>query len=273
MVHLTRGTVRMICLDLDGTLFTPRKEISGRSRKAIKGCLDLGMEVVLVTGRPYLFAKGVAASIDPRVDAIGYVGNYRRIQGVAQGTPIPQETALEILRLLQREHVWMQAKTFHHVYGNSLNLIQPDYQKVTRHNPPEEQIEVHSWTQPLRQIERSKEPVYKIIALGGLKIKKLNRLLAPIPGIKVYSYAKTNLEITSDQNDKGTAIQAAAAQLGISLEQVLGVGDSLNDMEMFNVCGIKAAMGNASSALKAQADLITDSNAQEGVAKLLESVL
>lgn len=65
------------------------------------------MEVVLVTGRPYLFAKGVAASIDPRVDAIGYVGNYRRIQGVAQGTPISQETALEILRLLQREHVWM----------------------------------------------------------------------------------------------------------------------------------------------------------------------
>ena len=46
MVHLTRGTVRMICLDLDGTLFTPRKEISGRTRKAIKGCLDLGMEVV-----------------------------------------------------------------------------------------------------------------------------------------------------------------------------------------------------------------------------------
>ena len=44
MVHLTRGTVRMICLDLDGTLFTPRKEISGRSRKAIKGCLNLGME-------------------------------------------------------------------------------------------------------------------------------------------------------------------------------------------------------------------------------------
>ena len=43
MVHLTRGTVRMICLDLDGTLVTPRKEISGRSRKAIKGCLDLGM--------------------------------------------------------------------------------------------------------------------------------------------------------------------------------------------------------------------------------------
>ena len=51
MVHLARGSVRMICLDLDGTLFTPRKEISERSRKAIKGCLDLGMEVVLVTGR------------------------------------------------------------------------------------------------------------------------------------------------------------------------------------------------------------------------------
>lgn len=79
----------------------------------------------------------------------------------------------------------------------------------------------------------------KSSALGGLKIKKLNRLLAPIPGIKVYSYAKTNLEITSDQNDKGTAIQAAAAQLGISLEQVLGVGDSLNDMEMFNVAALK----------------------------------
>ena len=42
---------------------------------------------------------------------------------------------------------------------------------------------------------------------------------------------------------------------------------------MFNVCGIKAAMGNASSALKAQADLIADTNAQEGVAKLLESLL
>ena len=81
------------------------------------------------------------------------------------------------------------------------------------------------------------------------------------------------MEITSNQNDIGTAIRAAAAQLGLPLEQVLGVGDSLNDIEMFNVCGIKAAMGNASSALKAQADLIADTNAQEGVAKLLESLL
>ena len=273
MVNLAQCEIRMVCLDLDGTLFTPQKKVSERSRKAIVACLDRGIEVILVTGRPYLFARGVALSIDPRVDVIGYVGNYRSIRSQAEGTPIARETALEILRLLQREHVWMQAKTFHHIYGNALNLIRPDYQKVTRNNPAQERIEVHSWTDPLRKIQESSDPVYKIIALGGIKVKKLNQQLSSLPGIKVYSYAKTNLEITSDQHDKGTAIRCAAKQLSIPLNQVLGVGDSLNDIEMLEICGVRVAMGNASSALKAKADIITGTNAQDGVAQLLEQLV
>lgn len=57
MVNLTQCEIRMVCLDLDGTLFTPQKKVSERSRKAIVACLDRGIEVILVTAGPYLFAR------------------------------------------------------------------------------------------------------------------------------------------------------------------------------------------------------------------------
>ena len=82
--------IRMVCLDLDGTLFNGKKEVGSLSRQQIRRCLDQGVEVAVVSGRAYQFAYKTAQMIDPRLSVIGFVGAYRSFHGQAQGEPIPR---------------------------------------------------------------------------------------------------------------------------------------------------------------------------------------
>ena len=95
--------IRMVCLDLDGTLFNGKKEVGSLSRQQIRRCLDQGVEVAVVSGRAYQFAYKTAQMIDPRLSVIGFVGAYRSFHGQAQGEPIPRTALNEVLTLLKRE--------------------------------------------------------------------------------------------------------------------------------------------------------------------------
>ena len=62
----------MICLDLDGTLFNQENEVTERNRQSMHSCLEKGLQVYLVTGRPYCFSKSLAIQIDSRIGAVSY---------------------------------------------------------------------------------------------------------------------------------------------------------------------------------------------------------
>ena len=82
-----------------------------------------------------------------------------------------------------------------------------------------------------------------------------------------------DIEVISAKADKGIAIRKAADQLGIDPAQILGIGDSVNDLPMFEGCGLRVAMGNAVEPVKARADYITLTNDEDGVGEALRQLV
>lgn len=78
------------------------------------------------------------------------------------------------------------------------------------------------------------------------------------------------LDLTPPGTDKGYAVRAFARHFGVPLEEVAVIGDMVNDLPMFGVGGLSVAMGNASDAVKAQANFVTTSNDEDGVARAIE---
>src|SRR3954469_19515628 len=78
------------------------------------------------------------------------------------------------------------------------------------------------------------------------------------------------LEFMEESISKGTSLNSLIQQLGISREEVIAIGDSNNDLSMIEFAGLGVAMGNASEFIKALADFVTDTNMNDGVAKVVE---
>lgn len=78
------------------------------------------------------------------------------------------------------------------------------------------------------------------------------------------------LEIIEGTVNKGVALAALAERLGISRQDVMAIGDSFNDLEMIQYAGVGVAMGNARKEIKQQADIVTLTNEEDGVAEAIE---
>ena len=102
-------------------------------------------------------------------------------------------------------------------------------------------------------------------------IDRLEAIAADVPAELQAQFSNPNyLEVTAAGVDKGSTLQAHLIDRGLTADQVLCVGDGPNDLGMFAVAGLAAAPANARPQVLAAADLVTEANDEEGVARLLE---
>lgn len=97
--------------------------------------------------------------------------------------------------------------------------------------------------------------------------------LKGIPGIVLVDGGFANLEFTAQGVSKATDLRFLTDFLGLSMEQIMAIGDSENDAEMLRAVGLGVAMGNAYPSVKALADAVTDDNESDGVAKAIRNYL
>jgi hydroxymethylpyrimidine pyrophosphatase-like HAD family hydrolase len=100
--------------------------------------------------------------------------------------------------------------------------------------------------------------------------EKVRRFLLDYPSVDFVSGGYNNLEITRAGTNKGIGLHRLAEILGVDPAGTMAIGDSENDLAILKAAGIGVAMGNATDALKAQADYITASNEEDGVACAIE---
>lgn len=223
------------------------------------------MEVAVVSGRAYQFAYKTAQMIDPRLSVIGFVGAYRSFHGQAQGEPIPRAALNEVLTLLKREDCpafMKQLNTIWCSHDVPLSAIMWPIPPISRRS-------IGLWCIPIRICPplrgRIRDPVYKLLIRARGRTEAIAQQLRPLSGIRIFIYPYGDIEVISAKADKGIAIRKAADQLGIDPAQILGIGDSVNDLPMFEGCGLRVAMGNAVEPVKARADYITLTNDEDGV--------
>ncbi|MGO0123168.1 Cof-type HAD-IIB family hydrolase [Desulfothermobacter acidiphilus] len=258
--------IRLIAVDLDDTLLDPELRITPRTRRVLQEVQRRGVRVVLATGRMYQATVPYAAELGLEGPIIAYQGAWvRDFPGGKERLhlPVPLDRALEVLEYLTPLGFHLQ------VYVN-------DRLYCARYTPEGERYAVMCRVEfqvvgDLCSFLRS--PPTKILMVAPEE--EIDRLL---PGLRArfgedLHLGKSKpyfLEIAHPRATKGEALAYLAQQLGLVAEEVMAIGDGYNDISMFRFAGLAVAMGNARPAVQDEADFVTASHAEEGVAQALE---
>jgi Cof subfamily protein (haloacid dehalogenase superfamily) len=260
---------RLIAIDLDGTLLTPQKLITPRTRQALCQAAERGMTIVIATGQTLQVLRHTCADLPLTAPQI--IENGAIIADIQRGTVLherllPTEYILPILDTLRGLGLYRAYHTHQCVYVDNdtpraRNWYRPPIQ------PPIEVADVAS-IYP--------QPCIKIVGIGGAEtLREKRRELERIFSSQVYVTQSSFdlVELLHPHVSKGNALRAIAEDLAILPEEVVAIGDNHNDIGMLRFAGLGVAMGNAHAEVKSAADFVTLSNAEDGVAVVVEEMI
>jgi Cof subfamily protein (haloacid dehalogenase superfamily) len=272
---------RLLALDVDGTLLDPGGELRPAVRQAILAVQKRGLRVVLCTGRRFRTALPLAQAL--QLDAPMVVHNGALVKDPASGDTLHQTymsrdlypQALSHLRQLGIPMVYVDA--FHEhvdILTEDLEQAHPFQREYLRDNLTHCRIVKNINTPPAYGV------VMTSIMGDGSCLRTLRARVEDTLGSQARvnvlinkNYQGYILEILHAAVSKWGGLQQVAAAAGITAEAIVAVGDDENDLEMIRHAGLGIAMGNATESVKAAADHVTGSNAEDGVVQAIERFL
>ncbi len=259
--------IRLVALDLDGTLLRSDKTISARTLQTIQTAREQGVIVAIATGRMYSTARAYGKLLGlGDMPMVLYAGGL--IQTVETGKKlyektIPVEDARTLLAMA-KEQGW-QMQTY---IDDVLRAAVSDcwVQGYERKTGAQAVICGDAFYQP-------QGPCNKILSRGPHEelLQRKAYIDAHMPGkLQVLFSEDTFLEIMPTEVDKGRGLQRLADLFGVSIEETMAVGDSQNDIDMLKAAGLSVTMENAHDEIKKIAGYVTASNDEDGVAQAIE---
>lgn len=269
--------IKLISLDLDGTLLQSSKELSGRNYRALEAAAARGIHIVPTTGR-------MAGAMPDAVRQLPFVRYVISVNG-AQVTDlltgqtlyradVPLARALEIMQILKAlpvihdcyldDHGWMSER---------------DYAQIGEYiSDPALQSYVRKIRSPVADLcafvtERGKDP-QKLQMFFRSKQERLSyepQLRAQMPDMSLTSSLVNNIEINHRAANKGAALTFLCNHLGFDVRHAMCFGDGSNDISMLRAAGVGVAMENAEDIVKQAADAVTAHCDDDGVARYLEA--
>ena len=274
--------IRLLALDVDGTLFTEDGTITPASIAAIKQAQQAGITVIIATGRDFDAVPWEQLS----EVSLPYVvtTNGSAVYRIADRTClyeecIPNAQAEEIFSYLLTKHIYME------VFMDGKGYVPKQLVPIAHELPlPEHIIQLILNKQNVlpdilafvRQGAKIQKGTLNFVRLadGTLQDREdIRQFLERMGGLNIVNGGYNNLEFNKAGVDKSLGIRYICELLDIPMEAVAAVGDSENDLEMLRQAGLGIAMGNALDSVKAQADAVTASNEEEGVALAVAAIL
>lgn len=272
--------IRLVVLDIDGTLAGESNQITPRVTEAIRQVQGRGIEVAIATGRMYQAALRFHQTVGSTLPLMAYQGAFikcPRTQTLHRHTPLPRSLALEILAYLAP----MEAE------GElSIHLYIDDQLHVRAIIDDTKAYAERSGVEPvaagdLINLMTTNEAIIttKLLALSGntgLLTDILAHLGQRYPSDNLYLTRSVEyfVEATHPLANKGEAVKFVAEELlGLKADQVMTIGDNFNDVEMLRYAGIGVAMGDAPDPVKQGADWVAPSVEADGVAVAIEQFL
>ena len=267
--------IKMIGLDLDGTLLTDRKEFTERSKRTLRAAIDSGITVLIATGRPL---TGIPEEIR-NFPGMRYAltSNGAKVMDVWEERVVDEhllsaklaEKALEICR---------KYDTLQEVYYDGVSYAPEDKQDLIPryHKNPnmwEYMRKTRTWTddilQMVRESGRGLDKIQILFADMDERTKAWKEL-SEVDGLELVGSLGYNIEINAAGVNKGTGLVSLGRLLGIKRGEIMACGDGDNDLLMLKEVGFGVAMANAEEEVKKAADYITLSNEEDGVAEAIE---
>lgn len=259
--------IKLVAIDLDGTLLNSRHALSARNRRAIESAQQQGVEVVLATGKTRHAAEDLIDSLgidSPGIYMQGLI-TYNADGSVRTRIVMAKESVSRVISLGEEfgfgALVYSDNRTF-------APRVDDFAIKMTEYGEPHVET-VAAWPQLLDSFDINKVVLYgeedQVAALRGA-------LDARLAGAVHVTRANVDgmIEVLPPNTSKGGAVKTLLEELGIDPSNALAAGDGENDIEMLQAVGIGVAMGNATQMLKDVADVIVPNNDEDGVAIALE---
>lgn len=259
--------IKLIALDMDGTLLNSNHQITEEVKKAIRKAKEIGIKVVLCTGRPLIGVRPYLKELD-LLDDDDYVITFN-------GALIQKSKSEEVI-----EHQTLTFDDYVDLVGLSeklrLHIHMEDEQYMYTPNKNIGRYTVHESSltmMPLRY--RSIDEMDHNIEISKVMFIDEPDLLAKrMPDIPESYYQRFEivlstpyfLEFLNPEASKGNALKHLANLLHIHQDEVMAVGDNLNDLSMIQYAGMGIAMGNAAQPTKDAAQHVTKTNDEHGVA-------
>lgn len=265
--------IRMIALDVDGTLLTSRGELTGETVRAIRTAREKGVKVVLSTGRSTQEAVWLTglAGCDSRAVCLGGAAVADMTDGRhIHRWDIPDGPAASVLDILRDKPLACM------VFAGELNLLDPYSARFYRETYPfPAYLDTVVETEDIaRWLMEHRQPLTKIHAEGAPELfPPLLEALGKLPGLTLTSSGRDNFEVLADGVDKGKALCLLGEEWGISPDEIAAIGDSDNDLAMLRAVGCPVAMGNAPDEVKAVCAMVTDSNDRDGVSRAIDRLI
>lgn len=253
----------IIVLDLDGTFLNSGKQISERNYNAVLKCYQQGMKIIFATARP---PRSVNQFLPEDLRNIGsfiyYNGAYIAcpLTGINHHEPINSKLTAELLDYCLNCNPELDINL--EVKDEWMSLKEYEYSSITK----VKEVPVVKSLDELKNQEAT-----KVLFSGKIDVESLREKFSGKMNIVITDNGGL-VQISSEMASKEKAVALLCKSLGVPLEKVIVFGDDYNDIGLFRVCGWPVAMGNAISHLKVMSKEITDTNDNDGVAKVLEKI-
>lgn len=265
--------IRLMAFDLDDTLLNPQGKISPRTLEALKAAMATGCRVSLSSGRMLESMLPIAEEIGVNAPMLMYNGamiyNHNTDETIF-APRIKYEIALEIVKLAEELGYYIQTYPGKGYYCDRIREATIAYAKQINVDPIPVNMPMSQW------MEQNPSDMQKMLIIdtveGATRIKDI--MTERFPEGAVFLKSKPHfVEIAPPNINKGYSLKKLGEHLGIAREEIMAFGDGQNDVPMLEYAGYGYAMANACKEALACTDLVAPSNAEDGVAQIIESYL
>lgn len=272
------AAIRLLALDVDGTLLDSRHQLTARTLEALQAAADHDIVFVLATGRRTTFVKPIAEQLPGTVYLIASNGAIvRPLHGDALFTRLlPRERARQVIQALD---AWRRQAVVTFPVEGAGELVMEDaadalltFSGWLRQNlawvrfcdPLEDSLRIDPvqlmYGGTVEQMEQARQ---ELLAAECSRWLRLSQTVYPHRDLSI-------LDVLDREVNKGAALERLAARLGIAAEEVVAIGDNFNDLDMLEFAGTAVLMGNASADLDRPGWHRTLDNDHDGVARAVE---
>jgi Cof subfamily protein (haloacid dehalogenase superfamily) len=282
--------IKLLALDLDGTLLNSRGELSERNVRAIKEARAMGVRVALVTGRRFRDARPLALELGLDVPIISHNGaltkHARTLETVAAFL-LPLDAARVVLRIGREYGGDALVSDDPHGFGMLVyDHLSDDNLALAKYIAWSKRIHGEEAAEAVRRVASLDDyldhaPIHIAFSGSCAAITALDDGLSKALGARVQRfrtmYRKQDfalLDVLHPEASKGVGVAAAAAEYGITRAEVMACGDNFNDEAMLEYAGTGVVMGNAEPHLRENPKFyVTGTNDEDGVAQAIEKFI
>ena len=287
---------KLIAIDLDGTLLNSYGQVSERNREALKKASERGIQIVLASGRSTNSVRNMANELGDNNYII--CGNGSLVYDIQKDEIvydkfIEKKKALQIIKICEENSIYYNVYTENMVIAKALSNNVLFYHQENSNKPDSRKTKINLVDNIYEYIENlENENILKFTISDNSNIifNSIIKKLREIKNIDVLDVAHMSrkiiragteevqiayyyTEITSENVDKWNAIEWLAEKLNIEKQDIIAIGDNVNDKLMIENAGLGVAMGNSAPYIKEIADRVVGSNNDDGVAEIIEEVI